>query len=103
MGSSDCVHTQKTENVKLSLYLRSEVFTAVTMKNAVFWDVAQCSSCKNRRSVRRLLVTANIVPSSPILVILILEALGSSETSILTRAIRHYIPEDGSLHIPVFN
>jgi hypothetical protein len=25
-----------------------EAFTAVTMKNAVFWDVAQCSSCVNR-------------------------------------------------------
>jgi hypothetical protein len=26
-----------------------EVFTAVTMKNAVFWDVTPCGSCKNRR------------------------------------------------------
>jgi hypothetical protein len=24
-----------------------EVFTAVTMKNAVFWDVTPCGSCKN--------------------------------------------------------
>jgi hypothetical protein len=30
-------------------YVRFEVFTAVTMKNAVFWDVAQCRSCVNRR------------------------------------------------------
>jgi hypothetical protein len=29
--------------------VRFEVFTAVTMKNAVFWDVAQCSSSVNRR------------------------------------------------------
>jgi hypothetical protein len=29
--------------------VRSEVFTEVTMKNAVFWDVAQCRSCVNRR------------------------------------------------------
>jgi hypothetical protein len=29
------------------------------------------------RSVRRLLVTANVVPSSPILVTLMMEALGS--------------------------
>jgi hypothetical protein len=28
--------------------VRFEVFTAVTMKNAVFWDVAPCSSCMNR-------------------------------------------------------
>jgi hypothetical protein len=26
-----------------------EVFTAVTMKNGVFWDVTPCGSCKNRR------------------------------------------------------
>jgi hypothetical protein len=26
-----------------------EVFTAVTMKNAVFWDVAPCGYCLNRR------------------------------------------------------
>jgi hypothetical protein len=30
------------------LLLRFEIFTAVTMKNAVFWDVAQCRSCVNR-------------------------------------------------------
>jgi hypothetical protein len=30
-------------------WLRFEVFTAVTMKNVVFWDVKPCGSCKNRR------------------------------------------------------
>jgi hypothetical protein len=30
-------------------YVRFLLFTAVTMKNAVFWDVAPCGSCKNRR------------------------------------------------------
>jgi hypothetical protein len=30
-------------------FVRFEVFTAVTMKNGVFWDVTQCGSCKNRR------------------------------------------------------
>jgi hypothetical protein len=29
--------------------VRLEVFTAVTMKNGVFWDVTPCGSCKNRR------------------------------------------------------
>jgi hypothetical protein len=28
--------------------VRFEVFTAVTMKNGVFWDVTSCGSCKNR-------------------------------------------------------
>jgi hypothetical protein len=37
------------------------------------------------RGVRRLLVTASVVPSSPILVTLMKEALRSSDTSVPTR------------------
>jgi hypothetical protein len=31
------------------IVVRFEVFTAVTMKNGVFWDVMPHGSCKNRR------------------------------------------------------
>jgi hypothetical protein len=48
-------------------------------------------------SVRRLLVTADVVPSLPILVTLMMEALCSSETSVLTRATRRNILETAFL------
>jgi hypothetical protein len=47
--------------------------------------------------VRRLLVAARVVPSSPIFVTLMKDELRFSESSVLTRAPRRNIPEDTML------
>jgi hypothetical protein len=84
------------------------------MKNAVFWDVSPCGSCKNRVSeecvdsiisvkiiiglvLLQFLVTGDVVPSSLFLSTLMMEALRSSEISIFRKATRRHIPEDDIL------
>jgi hypothetical protein len=49
--------------------------------------------------VFQLLVTTNVVSSSPIFVAVMIEAVRSSETSILARARRCSIPEEGIIHV----
>jgi hypothetical protein len=40
--------TSPLESQPVNAMLRFEIFTAVTMKNAVFWDVTPCDPCMNR-------------------------------------------------------
>jgi hypothetical protein len=43
------IHFRHNSYHSIHYFVRFEVFTAVTMKNGVFWVVAPCGSCKNRR------------------------------------------------------
>jgi hypothetical protein len=82
--------------------LRLEVFTAVTMKNTVFWDVTPCRSCVNRRfggTYRIHLQGIKIHEWGTSVSRWLQEAIQSSKTSVHTRSTRHHTPEDGILHI----
>jgi hypothetical protein len=83
------------------------------MKNAVFWELRrvpllkievseECRAPHHRgdklHRMRRLLVTANIVPCSSLLATLMMVALRSSETSVLTTAARRNFLDDDILH-----
>jgi hypothetical protein len=101
--------------------VRFEMFAAVAMKYAVFWDVTSCGSCKNRSCyvtyhhyqqgekishvvsdlrirILQFLVTTNIFPRSLIIFSPTLETVSSSKTSVLTRTTQYHIPEFGIIY-----
>jgi hypothetical protein len=60
------------------------------------------ASVRNDVSVDRITsIISVIVASSLILFVLTMEAIGVSETSVLTRATWHHIPGDGNLHLKI--
>jgi hypothetical protein len=101
----DAYTSDNAKTFGLSTSQSVKAFTV--MKNAVFWNVSPCCSCKNRgfEETYRLhhqgdrkwrvknSVSSNYVPSSPSFVTLMMEAIRSFETLILTRATRRHITE----------
>jgi hypothetical protein len=95
-----------------NIRVRFVVFTAVTMKNAVFWDVAPCRSRVNRRfggtyrlhlqgirNPRAMNQVEQVLVDSWISYTLKMEAIHSSETSVNKISTRRHIPEDGILQV----
>jgi hypothetical protein len=77
------------EDRDLSINVSFEVFTAMTMKNILFWAAAPCGSGLNRRDPLISCYSAALM----------MEVIRSSETSVQTRATRCYITEDDILYI----
>jgi hypothetical protein len=59
-----------------------------------------CSLCRGNstsEATSAVIINANVVPSSLVLSILMMEAVGSSKTLGLARATRHHIQQDGNI------
>jgi hypothetical protein len=87
------VRTYVSEEFTASIIRVTKIFELGTLALTSNW-----SKLRKKTTVRRLLATANVVPSSPILVTRMMQAISSFETLALTRAAWRNIKEDGILH-----
>jgi hypothetical protein len=79
--------------------VRTDVSEELTTYNIRVTRVGEIgTTSRGSTFVLRLLVAANVVPSSPLPFNVMVEAMSSSETSVLTSFPQHHIREDVSLH-----
>jgi hypothetical protein len=84
----------------ISPHERFEVFTAVTIKNGVFWDVTPCALVRTDVSEE---LSASIIRVTRIDELGTTLAVTSNRcTSVLTRATRRNILEDAILHLSAY-
>jgi hypothetical protein len=105
--------TKHWQDKKVGVYVTIWGFHGVEYENYPLWGFTLSGFSNNRgfggntsvfvliHSVRQLIVKANFLPSSPILVTLMMKALSSSETSDLWKVTRCYIPDDCILQVVV--
>jgi hypothetical protein len=121
-GVKPLEHEVKNGGALNSLPIPNRNMTIGDIKNTVFWDMMLCGSVRTDvseesitsiikvkriielgmiliflRDVFQLLVKANAIPNSLILVTLMMEEILSSEMSALARATLRHIQEDGIL------
>jgi hypothetical protein len=78
-----------------------EVLTAVVMNIVIFWNIAPCSPYVNRcfgGTYHSIFATRWFLVR--LILILKIELIYSSETSVHIRTTRRYIPEYGNIYIP---
>jgi hypothetical protein len=78
--------------------VRTEVSEELSASISRVTRISELGTLVILRSVCRLPVNTNVVILSPILATLMMEALSSSQTSVLPTVTRRNNPEDGILH-----